>query len=450
MTLVKIGDDEWTRTGIKSTFRILIPDDANSAFSGGANIICGLGWRFSCFGDPESTNQAITYVGPDGGQLQGWRTLLTWRISVFFDPHLIRSAEYGRLSFSIVAQHLRVLEDDNHSRVLTLPCYESETQIGTYFYDTVDPRRMTPTIAITVGLPASTGLSIPRSIDGRLERTLTDTMSGKEAVDLKFYAFTRKSAGYVTHPQAIFAQSALLERYSDSLDLLISGEGFSESNLVDLDRHHMNEDHLDDYDYMSDSDLDTDDEGMEDNVSHITGLSDASEASLYPPRQIPLPLSRPETPETPKFRSETPARRMGRVVILKGTAFKTWRALVYYLYTSKLSFSSAPHLTESQCRTPQCSAKSMYRLADQLGLDELKAISLSSIHANLSQENIIKQVFSKFTSTYPEVQNIEVEFVLNNFSHLKGDIDSILESLCNGDRPYCVDVLRKIVAGRNS
>jgi hypothetical protein len=50
---------------------------------------------------------------------------------------------------------------------------------------------------------------------------------------------------------------------------------------------------------------------------------------------------------------------------------------------------------------------------------------------------------------YPEVQNIEVEFVLNNFSALKGDIDSILEGLCYGDRPYCVDVLRKIVAGRN-
>jgi hypothetical protein len=218
MTLLKIGDDEWTRRGIKSTFRILIPDNTDSGFSEGANVICGLGWRFSCSSNPESGKQAITYVGTDGGLLQAWRTLSTWRISVFFEPHLIRSAEYGRLSFSIVTQHLRVPKDDNHSRVLTLPYYGSNTQIGTYIY-TVGPRKIMPTIAITVGLPDETGLSIPRSIDGRLERALADTMSGKEAVDLKFYAFTRKSAGYVTHPQAIFAQSALLERYSDSLDL---------------------------------------------------------------------------------------------------------------------------------------------------------------------------------------------------------------------------------------
>ncbi|KAJ6495140.1 hypothetical protein C8R45DRAFT_1212046 [Mycena sanguinolenta] len=437
MTLLKIADDEWTPTGIKSTFRILVPDNPDSGFSGGP-VICGLGWRFSCSGSPESTSskQATNHVGIAP---QAWR----WRISVFFDPHLIRSAEYGRLSFSIVAQRLHAAKDVIHPSSLPLPYYGSITQIGTYI--SVGARRIMPTIAIMVALPADTGLSIPRSIDCRLERALTDTMNGKEGVDLKFYAFTRKSAGYVTHPQAIFAQSALLEKYSDSLDLLISGEGFIESNLVDLDRHQMNMDHLENYEYMSDSDLDTDDEETDGIVSHRTDFPDAPEGSFFlrEATQVPLPLSRPKTPQAP-------ARRMGRVIILKGTAFKTLYALVYYLYTGKLSFSSGSHLFENQHRTPQCSAKSMYRLADQLGLDKLKATSLSWIQANLSQDNIVQQVFSRFSSMYPEVQNIEVEFVLNNFSVLKGDIDGILEGVCNGDRPYCVDILRKIVAGRNS
>lgn len=48
---------------------------------------------------------------------------------------------------------------------------------------------------------------------------------------------------------------------------VIFGEGFVESRVVDLDRHAIDEDLLEDYDYMSDSDLDTDDEGMEDNAS---------------------------------------------------------------------------------------------------------------------------------------------------------------------------------------
>jgi hypothetical protein len=38
--------------------------------------------------------------------------------------------------------------------------------------------------------------------------------------------------------------------------------------------------------------------------------------------------------------------------------------------------------------------------------------------------------------------------VLNNFPALREEIDNILDGLCKGDRPYCVDVLRKIVAGR--
>jgi hypothetical protein len=48
---------------------------------------------------------------------------------------------------------------------------------------------------------------------------------------------------------------------------VISGGGFSEAKLVDLDRHHIDKDRLDDYDYMSDSDLDSDDEGMDDDTS---------------------------------------------------------------------------------------------------------------------------------------------------------------------------------------
>jgi hypothetical protein len=215
MALLKIGDDVWTRTAIKSTFKILIPNHPNSRFDRDSTMISGLGWRFSCSVNPESSSESTIYVLPDG------TILPTWRISMFFDPHLVRSAAYGLLSFSIDTQHLLVPKDAKHSRTLTLPnndyYSESVTEIGTYIYTTC--LGMVPTIAITVGLPPETGLSIPRSIDGKLERVLADTMSGKEAVDVMFYAFTRKSPRYVTHPRAIFAKTTLLEGYSDELDL---------------------------------------------------------------------------------------------------------------------------------------------------------------------------------------------------------------------------------------
>jgi hypothetical protein len=46
---------------------------------------------------------------------------------------------------------------------------------------------------------------------------------------------------------------------------VISGGGFGEAKLVDLDRHRIDKERVEDYDYMSDSDLDSDDEAIEDN-----------------------------------------------------------------------------------------------------------------------------------------------------------------------------------------
>ncbi|KAJ7337471.1 hypothetical protein DFH08DRAFT_254629 [Mycena albidolilacea] len=479
MSLVKIGDDLWTGAAIKSTFKILIPDKAQSNIEGGPTIICGLGWRFSCSASTQSSNQATVFVGSDG------ETLPTWRISVFFDPHLIRSAAYGSLSFSIAVQHLFIPKDATPCPVFTLPyqnnyCGQSNTQIGTYIY--TPGLKMVPTIAISVIIPAQTGLSIPRSIDGKLERLLADTMSGKPAVDVKFYAFTRKNSRYVTHPQPIFARSELLEGFSDELDLMISGGGFGEAKLVDLDRHRIDKERVEDYDYMSDSDLDSDDEAIEDNVYVEPIPSDTSDTSFVTREASDVPL--------PPSRTASPSGRMGRAVTLNGTAFKTWQALLYYLYTSKLPFSAPQPVTEvsepplavpvskgktgllvkgkkkatakdasaplpkGRSSTPQrpaqCSTKSMYRLADKLGLDDLRAVSLSSIKANLTTKNIIREVFSDFTSRYSEVQDIEVEFVLNNFPVLKDEINKILDEICQGYRPHCLDVLRKIVAGRNS
>ncbi|KAJ6501751.1 hypothetical protein DFH09DRAFT_1441573 [Mycena vulgaris] len=448
MSLLKKGSDEWTPTGIKSTFWIIIPASTDLIPPGTVpSAVCGLGWRFLCDANLESSSRSTVFVDADGD------TLPAWRIAILFDPHLVRSADYGVLSFSVHAPNLLVAKDACNSKTLTLPenqhrSYHASfgTQIAKYIYTIDNRRKIAPIVTIIVGLPASTTLSIPRSIDQRLEHALVDSMNGKEAVDVKFYAFTRRRAAYVARPEAIFAKALLLEGYSESLDILISGGGFTESRLVDLDGHNIDQDILEDYDYMSDSDLDTDDDEDEDDSTNRT-LSDSD--SLRDPAEsigvnIPLPLSRPATP----------GRRMGRVVIVRGTAFKTWKALLYYLYTSKLAFSIKPvaQVVADGYGAPACSAKSMYRLADKLGLDELKAASLSSIRASFSTENIVQAVFSKFTSIYPEVQDAEVEFLflLDNFPALKEEVDRVLDGLCRGEQPHCVDVLRKIVAGRNS
>ncbi|KAJ6623630.1 hypothetical protein B0H10DRAFT_776067 [Mycena sp. CBHHK59/15] len=184
------------------------------------------------------------------------------------------------------------------------------------------------------------------------------------------------------------------------------------------------------YGYMSDSDLDPE--------------SDDEDVSGFPTSapNVPLPPSRPPSPEP---------RRMGRVVILRDTAFNTWNALLYYLYTHKIRFTAGPRLRNLSVRSkiPECSPKSMYRLADKLGLDDLKARSLSSIKACLSRENIVREAFASFTSMYPEVQDITVEFLIKNFAEVTPELYRVLKCICDEERPHCYDVLRKIVAGRN-
>ncbi|KAJ6456226.1 hypothetical protein C8R47DRAFT_1165561, partial [Mycena vitilis] len=437
-----------------SNFEILVPDGVASHIGRSPGIVCGLGWHFSSSADPESG-----YLNHEGNILPAWRIL------VYCDPYLMRQASYGTLSFSFDIQHLLVPQNTNHYSSLN-PTYR-DSQIGTFVYVLAGGPTMIPTIAITVKLPTDTVLSLPASLTPKMEQLLAGTMDGKEAVDVKFCVFTGKRAGYATDPRAIFAKSTIMERHSEELDLLISGGAFSESLLVDLDCP-IDQDFLslDEYGYPDDSDLDSDDEEMEEGCDTRTRSracspnfrevvqtplpesgdsdSDKTRSDVGPsPISIKIPVPAPHIPTGP--------RRMGRVVPLKGTAFKTWRALIYYLYTGKLSFSSVPRLLGSE-DTPQCSAKSMYRLADKASprsLHELKAVSLSSINANLSSQIIVQQVFSKFTSVYPEIQDIEVRFLLDNFEAVWGEIDGILEQISKGERPYCADVVRKIVWGRN-
>ncbi|KAJ7259804.1 hypothetical protein C8J57DRAFT_1515167 [Mycena rebaudengoi] len=435
MSLIKIGKDEWTEAGVKSTFQIDISDGSTSAGDeplGKRTSVCGLGWCFSC------TAEALP------GTNEHW-------ISVYFHPHLIRQAEYGRLSFSINTQNLRLASRKVETH-LVLPLRSGITPgpIGLYTYS--EGKIQVPIIWITVTLPTSIGLSLPSSVDARLVEALVDTMDGDEVVDLKFYAFSAKGDGYVFSPRSIFAKTSLLTGFSDSLDSLISGGGdFTEASLVDLDRHTMDESYFDEYDYSSDSDLDPEE----------TAPAPAEAENTAPDNRKYTPSPVEKSSDSAKMLRQdsdsvepvpSPPRRMGRVVVVKSTAFKTWKALLHYLYTKKISFSGR---TSSQSsdevaarKLPECSPKSMYRLADTFGLEELKFRSLAAIRGNMSRSNIVQEAFSQFTSRYEEVQEIEVEFIALNYDDLKEEIETVLRSVVIGERPFCTEVLSSLLYRR--
>ncbi|KAJ7660829.1 hypothetical protein DFH06DRAFT_1296892 [Mycena polygramma] len=426
MVLNKVADDEWTLTGVKSTFTIQIPENPSSAVSGTRTAICGWGWRFSCDVGAASTTASPRILSADSSIIP-WR-----RVAIHFNPDLISDVSYGRITFRTSEVNLLPLDGELFQTERDLPDdANGHPPLGVYIYrsDAAGP----PRISITVQFATGLGMALPRPRDARVEAALAETIRGEEAVDVKFYAYTSAGDGYVVRSQALFAKMALLRGHSEALDNYLSGvsgaAGFAESKLVDLDAEAPPEERFEEYDYMSDSDLD-DEEDDEEQTDALSNVASASSSST-------------EEVSSPGVTISTP-RRMGLVIPVKGHAFKTWNALLYYFYTNKIKFRTSPS-SESASQVPECSAKSMYKLADKFALEELKSRALESMRAQLSEETIVREAFSSFTSLYPEIQDMEVEFLLEHLPNLREKMGEMLKTVCDEGKPHCFSVLHKIV-----
>ncbi|KAF8335328.1 uncharacterized protein EI90DRAFT_2913451 [Cantharellus anzutake] len=159
-------------------------------------------------------------------------------------------------------------------------------------------------------------------------------------------------------------------------------------------------------------------------------------------------------------------------VIVKECEYATYYAVLYYLYTDSIVFSpltsdftskstsasptglqnlpdtvrssssgspqgvgvggegfESPHRSRKEWirswaatnpgRPRPCSAKACYRLADKLGLTELKARAFQHIVKSLSVNNISFEIFSSFSAAFEDVRKVQVDFFLANWSEIK-------------------------------
>lgn len=269
-SMEKVGDDQWLSGAVTSTFQIQVHTDASGTIrprrvNEGTVYTdnCGLGWRFGIGADEQPTG---TTFNADGGSIK------SYKIQFIFDPHLITTAEYGELSVSIDAGPLIFIGVGAGCISCSLPQRNRSTfDIGTYML--LSNLRSTPTLMIRVGLPAKLSfLPQPQPHWFPVEKALEQSLSGKEFVDVKFYAFRKHGSRGAYEPSAIYANSYLLRGHSDDLDtcerfttgvgsgLTVLGlfpDGFSESTRVELDYHAPDNLHAT-YDYESDSDLEGD------------------------------------------------------------------------------------------------------------------------------------------------------------------------------------------------
>ncbi|KAF7317430.1 hypothetical protein HMN09_00479700 [Mycena chlorophos] len=431
--------ESWTPTAVSSTFRLatgpLTDKPGHRPTAGGERVysaVCGLGWRFGVHTEEQAKSTVVDGAGA---------TVPSYAVHFVLNPHISRGAAYGRLILRTTVQHL--IPSAQSPPPEEVPCDfprdSSLVGLGTFIYPSNAP---TAIITFSVTLPASLGMPLPRTLTPKMENTLEDTLNGKELIDVKFYAFSGWCGTNIAHPKALFAQTALLRGFADDFDSLLDGHGFSEAaKEVDLDAHEAEDEEIGaaDYGYDSDSDL----ESEEDET-----IQASSQENKVPNGQA---MTKPELEGEQQKDPARPGRRVGRVIVLKGTAFKTWKALLYFLYTGRIRFNQLTSHSDASDSSiaasgPSCSPKSMYRLADKFGFADLQALALESISTQLSKVNIIHEVFSSFTSMYPAIQDLEVDFLVKNFPvDASESLAAMTQQICDGVKPHCAGTLRMVL-----
>ncbi|KAI0690193.1 hypothetical protein C8T65DRAFT_672029 [Cerioporus squamosus] len=275
--------------------------------------------------------------------------------------------------------------------------------------------------------------------------------------DVKFYAFSRRTrAGAVDKPLPLYANSALIRKASTHFDLVLT-QGFAEGGTIDLNapypRNRPSFVDVDEYRYTSDSDLDDESEdSYADPARSLTKLG--FEVSLDPAGQqenepaAQMGTSSFEDKGENKDASEAQATnlrpaRPGRVVFLDDIAYRTLQAFIFYAYFDHVSF--APLKSQEQAVAqptapydpPLCSPKSMYRLAEKFGIEALRTKAAEDIKTKLTTENILTELFSSFTLTHPEIQQMQLEFLYEHISdpNLLSRLPKWFQYLENGELP---------------
>jgi len=147
--------------------------------------------------------------------------------------------------------------------------------------------------------------------------------------------------------------------------------------------------------------------------------------------------------------------KTGMTVFIEDIAFNTWQSFVFYAYFEKVSFAplrSQPNVMPkgkadwlaNMPQPPQCSPKSMYRLADKYDLKGLRELAKKDIKSKLSEDNILDELFSDFTSRYSEILELEIQHVKENDGIRAKIMEALplwLAKVSAGELPNSADVL---------
>ncbi|KIY69495.1 hypothetical protein CYLTODRAFT_227045 [Cylindrobasidium torrendii FP15055 ss-10] len=241
---------------------------------------------------------------------------------------------------------------------------------------------------------------------------------GPRAVDMEFVLTDGKQ------DKSVYAHSFLLHGHSKVLDELMDNV---------LEGPFMEWEYEDDPDLqMPNYEDQTKNEAPPDSPVGIrpaeTSSSPGSDASWHSASSEPPTLELSQV----QARPVSPTANVRRI---NGVAHKTFMAVVKYLHTCEITFDDED----------DPSAKSVYRLAERLGLQELQDKAMEMLKSQCAPENIVDEAFSFFTSHYPALLEVQVSYMRERLNAGDGVVCSqyrkALERLGKGDIPHAVRAL---------
>ncbi|KAK0421960.1 hypothetical protein EV421DRAFT_575303 [Armillaria borealis] len=474
-TVRMVHSDRWSSDPfqVQSSFAVISWWRDREQFQ---SAICGLGWYFTgTLVFVEFTSRTKTGIPSKSRYCEG---------SLSVHPGAIGNMPFGELR--IIAE---CCGKEAFSCSLKLPVESPEITLGT-FIERKSYGEISFDVTVTLIIPREPVVQIPT--EPEIMEVITTSLGGEFPIDKKFVLFTRRSKqGGVSAPRAIFTTSKILKGRSKFFDKYMI-----EDDIADIDADNSDFEADFEYPFEDDSDLESDvdpddevdvDAQEEENCAATGGYtSDASEmvvdtvsvASTFAispvSERLPsdsdgeLEMSSKSLSNQAVLRAQSVhqeddtdqggsrarrPRRLGSVFFIKGIAYQTFRALIAWVYTGKIAFKPLKSAgSQVQSDDHACSPKSMYRLASQAGLQDVKELAFNNLRSQLSQENIIREVFSTFSRDYPEVLEMELTVLRGLFGlpRVRVEWESMIDVVFDGGVPHGLSVIKRVTRIVNS
>ncbi|KAH8093858.1 hypothetical protein BXZ70DRAFT_1010186 [Cristinia sonorae] len=208
----------------------------------------------------------------------------------------------------------------------------------------------------------------------------------------------------------------------------------------------------------SDAEDDVEEEASlsDEDISVASGCMDADVdecCSNEVSKHVADPKTKDFLPSNPESVQNAPATG----VLVRNGAFRTWKAVISYLYDTQDRIIFRPLTSESWTKAKTnaeepsdplaCSPKSVYKLAHQLNLVTLMNRAKAEIESNLTSDNIVEELFSDFTWRYPEIIAMEVNVYSKHSTdpRVLDAFNKAIDQCATGKFPHSPTIIKSIV-----